>query len=136
MQLQLDVVQKDIAVYQTVGGSVSPAGIYHMDSSQGALSLNESADSAVPALAQVPTPQPVVPSQAASSFQFIDAQGKTATFTISYTGGQLHIQAENEVAAAMVNQNQQKLITAAGIVAAQDKLGVDGEDLQTVYLEK
>ena len=133
LQLATNPVQKEIAVYQTINGSTALAAAYHVDGSQGLLTLRESAASFAPVSPAVLAP---VSAQAEiSSFQLTDSKGNTANFTIAYTGGSLYVQAANATAADMLSQNRQ-LITATSLVAAQDKLSIDINDLKAVYLEK
>ena len=131
VHLQLDVVQKDIPVYQSAGGSVAPAATYRLDSSQGLLTLRQSEASFAPVSSAKPEP-PAVQAETAS-FQLTDRRGNTANFTVAYMDGSLHVQAANALATDMLSQNRQ-LVAATSLVAVQDKLGLDINNLQAVYL--
>ena len=132
LQLATNPVQKEIAVYQTINGSTALAAAYHVDASQGSLALRESTASFPPASSEVSA---AVSAQAeTSSFQLTGRKGNAASFTIAYTGGSLYVQAANAPAADMLSQNQQ-LVTATALVAAQDKLSIDIKDLQAVHLK-
>ena len=136
VHLQLDAVQKDIPVYQSAGGSLTPATIYRLDNSQGSLTLREGGANVAPLSPNMSAPGELVPTLAdTSSFQLTDSQGSTVNFTIAYVGGSLYVQAPNEAATDMMRQNQM-LVTAASLVAAQDKLGIDTQVLKAVYLAK
>ncbi len=133
LQLATNPVQKEIAVYQTINGNSALAGVYQVDSSQGSLALRQSEASSKP----VPpaTPAPAAAQAETASFQLTDPQGNTATFTVAYTDGSLYVQAANAPAADILSQNRQ-LVTAASLVAVQDKLGLDINNLQAVYFGK
>jgi len=133
VQLADNPVQKEIAVYQTINGSSELAGVYQVDGSQSSLTVRKSDTPSMPASPAMPTPATAQTETA--SFQLTDRRGYTANFTIAYTGGILYIQGANATAADMLNQNQQ-LITATSLVAAQDKLGIDINALQAVHLLK
>ncbi|MDF2873550.1 MAG: filamentous hemagglutinin N-terminal protein [Sporomusa sp.] len=133
LQLATNPVQKEIAVYQTINGSSALAGVYQVDGSQGSLTLRNSDTSFTPVSPAMSAPAAAQTETA--SFQLTDSRGNTANFTIAYTGGSLYIQGANATAADMLNQSQQ-LITATSLVAAQDKLGIDINNLQAVHLVK
>ena len=133
LQLATNPVQKEIAVYQTISGGSALAGVYQVDGSQGALALRRSEASFAPVPPAMPAPAAAQAETA--SFQLTDPQGNTANFTVAYTNGSLYVQAANVPAADILSQNRQ-LVTAASLVAVQDKLGLDINNLQAVYLGK
>lgn len=132
VQLTANPVQKEIAVYQTINGSTALAAAYHVDGSDSSLTLRESTAPIAPVSSEMPAP--VSAQKETSFFQLTDSQGNTANFTLAYTGGSLYVQTDNVAATDMLSQNQQ-LITAASLVAAQDKLSINIQDLQAVVFE-
>ena len=136
VELQVAVIQKNITAYQALNGNISVVATYHLGSSQGVISLSEVANVAASALPVASQEFVSYSPTETATFQLLDGQGKIADFSIAYGNGIFNIQAANPMAIDMLKQNQQKLIIAAGLAAAQDKLGVDVEKLKLVYLER
>ena len=70
--------------YEISEGSAALGQIYHVDSSQGGLSIGETNQSA-PGLSEAPAPKTIDFSQAdVASFQLMDEQGRVSIFNIVF----------------------------------------------------
>ena len=81
---------------------------------------------------------PADPSQATASttFSLKTVDGKIAEFQVQYDDGALSIKPLNDSAAALAKErgNNKKLIAASGMLAAQQDLIVNTQQVTAVYL--
>lgn len=133
LQIDLDPVQRDIALYRSTNGQTQLLSAYRLNGNQGELSLREAAPATFAAAA--PARRSDVASTENTVFRLLNAKGEQAIFNLALMGGQALISAENNVAADLLGQNHLQTVAAAALAAGQDLLGLDLNKVEAVIIQ-
>ncbi len=124
VELDVDPVHREVAVYRNTGAGAQLLSTYQLDGNHSTLSLRDpSPGAAVPAAAPAPAQSGAL--RESTVFQLLTARGEAAVFSLTLQGRQALISAVNPAAEGLVDQNQIQTVAAAALAAGQDQLAMD-----------
>ncbi len=123
-----------LTIYTATDEGTRASGNFAINTGSGSVSLTQAPVAAEPITAAVPVT--VAAGGSSATFSVTTADGVVLEYSVSQSGNTLSIQPANDAASKATGGTDKKLISAIGILAAEDKLGTSGAQINAVVIHE